>query len=49
MKPRDLVAFICAALVVAGVAVIYPPAGLITAGLAMAVIFLVDLEPRRRA
>ena len=49
MKSRDVVAIIAALLIVTGTFVIFPPAALIVAGLAMAVIFLVDLEPRRRA
>lgn len=49
MTPRDLVAITAAALIVVGVALIYPPAAVVAAGVAIAVIFLTDLEPRRRA
>lgn len=49
MNARDIVAILAALLIVAGAFAIYPPAALIVAGIAMAVILLVDLEPRRRA
>lgn len=56
MTPRDrLLAFriaaaaVAAAFIVTGVALIYPPAAVITAGVALAVVLFIDIEPRRRA
>lgn len=48
MTPRDIIAILAAVLVVIGVALIYPPAALVAAGIALGIVFLTDFEPRRR-